>query len=479
MGPVWLGMRAELRLRWPAMVGLALLLGLVAGVALTAAAGARRTETAYPRLLRWANAAQVDVMPYSGEPTPAYFAAMARLPEVASISTAVLYNVVLPARHGPPQTLVQTLASPDHALGASADRVKILQGRMFGPASVGEAVIDPELARLEGLRPGDTLRLLGERENPKTQSPDVRLAVPLDFKVSAIGVFDNQVVPDTTADGEPMALLSPSFAATPLAASITYGPQAGVRLKPGASLAAFLRAAAVLAKKYPETGGSIDVDNLSDRVACWRTSSPLVLDGRRPGSGQRWSCAASRPSWGGAREGRVSPARSPSRAPRGTGQRPAAKRAASPWAMGYRKDFRSAATGIWGQRRGTPDRRGGSASVFIDPVGGWPAQTELPRNSPRAELLSIYIKSPLMSRLLRKGASHVYYPAIVICPSRYAGLTRAGHGCGSGLASSNLVHRPGRPAALLAVGAELGFPLQRGGAHAARARAAATAAETP
>jgi hypothetical protein len=267
MGPVWLGMRAELRLRWPAMVGLALLLGLVAGVALTAAAGARRTETAYPRLLRWANAAQVDVMPYSGEPTPAYFAAMARLPEVASISTAVLYNVVLPARHGPPQTLVQTLASPDRALGASADRVKILQGRMFGPASVGEAVIDPELARLEGLRPGDTLRLLGERENPKTQSPDVRLAVPLDFKVSAIGVFDNQVVPDTTADGEPMALLSPSFAATRLAGSITYGPQAGVRLKPGASLAAFLRAAAVLAKKYPETGGSIDVDNLSDRVA--------------------------------------------------------------------------------------------------------------------------------------------------------------------------------------------------------------------
>lgn len=57
MGPVWLGMRAELRLRWPAMVGLALLLGLVGGVALTAAAGARRTETAYPRLLRWARAA--------------------------------------------------------------------------------------------------------------------------------------------------------------------------------------------------------------------------------------------------------------------------------------------------------------------------------------------------------------------------------------------------------------------------------------
>jgi putative ABC transport system permease protein len=175
MGPVWLGMRAELRLRWRALVGLALLLGLVAGVALTAAAGARRTETAYSRL---------------------------------------------------PQTSVQTLASPNRALGATSDRVKILQGRMFGPASVGEAVIDPQLARLEGLRPGDTLRLLGERENPKTQSPDVRLTVPLDFKVAAIAVFDNQVVPDTAADSEPMALLSPSFAATRVPPAITYGPQA-------------------------------------------------------------------------------------------------------------------------------------------------------------------------------------------------------------------------------------------------------------
>jgi putative ABC transport system permease protein len=267
MGPVWLGVRAELRLRWRALVGLALLLGLVGGVALTAAAGARRTETAYPRLLRWANAAQVDVIPYAGEPTPAYFAALARLPEVASMWTAVQYNMALPARRGLPQALVQTLASPDRALGTSADRVKILQGRMFGTASVDEAVIDPQLARLENLRPGSTLRLLGEPENPKTGAPDLRLAVPLRFRVSAVAVFDDQVVPTTATKTEPMALLSPSFAASRLALSLTYGPQSGERLKPGASMAAFLSAASTLAKKYPQTGGTIDVDNLSDQVA--------------------------------------------------------------------------------------------------------------------------------------------------------------------------------------------------------------------
>ena len=58
-GPVWLALRADLRLRWRAALGLALLLGLIGGVVLTAAAGARRTDTAYPRLLRSARAARV------------------------------------------------------------------------------------------------------------------------------------------------------------------------------------------------------------------------------------------------------------------------------------------------------------------------------------------------------------------------------------------------------------------------------------
>ena len=62
MATIWLRLRADLRLRWRALVGLALLLGLIGGVVLTAAAGARRTDTAYPRLLSWANAAQVDII---------------------------------------------------------------------------------------------------------------------------------------------------------------------------------------------------------------------------------------------------------------------------------------------------------------------------------------------------------------------------------------------------------------------------------
>jgi len=74
MDTLWLALRSDLRRNWRTLVSLALLLGLAGGVVLTAAAGARRTDTAYPRLLNWANAAQLDVVP--GGLAPAYFAAL-------------------------------------------------------------------------------------------------------------------------------------------------------------------------------------------------------------------------------------------------------------------------------------------------------------------------------------------------------------------------------------------------------------------
>ena len=71
MTTVWLALRADVRRRWPALLSLALLLGLIGGVVLTAAAGARRTDTAYPRLLTWANATQADIIP-EGNGVPDY-----------------------------------------------------------------------------------------------------------------------------------------------------------------------------------------------------------------------------------------------------------------------------------------------------------------------------------------------------------------------------------------------------------------------
>ena len=95
MGSTWLALRADLRVRWRATLGLALLLGLIGGVVLTAAAGARRTDTAYPRLLRWSRAASVLVVP-NCVGLGGFYGGLARLPQVASIWTGVVYSLALP-----------------------------------------------------------------------------------------------------------------------------------------------------------------------------------------------------------------------------------------------------------------------------------------------------------------------------------------------------------------------------------------------
>ena len=86
MTMVWLALRADMRQRWRALLGLALLLGLAGGVVLTAAAGAQRTDTAYPRLLSWANATQFDITP-QGTGLTGYYTALARLPRIAAFTT--------------------------------------------------------------------------------------------------------------------------------------------------------------------------------------------------------------------------------------------------------------------------------------------------------------------------------------------------------------------------------------------------------
>jgi hypothetical protein len=265
MGSVWLNLRAEVRRSWRAWLGLALLLGVIGGVVIAAAAGARRTDTAYPRLLQWGHAAQVQVWP-DGTGLTGYYTALRHLPQVASMSTVTGYNMAMPVSHGVPDTHIVVFSSPDGALGVSADRVKITAGRLFDPSAADEAMVDQQFARREHLRPGSILHLLGA---PTSQQGALLLgrAVPLSFRVSAVVTFDDQIVPANVVNGEPLALLSPAYARTSAARSWRYGDFAGVRLRPGASRPAFTRAATALAARDPATRGGITITNLADEVS--------------------------------------------------------------------------------------------------------------------------------------------------------------------------------------------------------------------
>ena len=277
MTSIWLLLRVDARRRWRALLSLTLLLGVVGGVVLTAATGARRTDTAYPRLLTWANAAQVDLIPEGTGMTPAgtassgFYADLRKLPQIATMDTGALYEMVVPGSAssvpGDNQGIpVQAWASPDGTMGVTADRVKVLSGALFNPAAPGQAMVDQRLAALEHLKPGGTLRLTGVI-NGGDGVPAPRRDLPLTFTVTAIVAFDTAIVPSGQYGTEPTVLLSAPF--TRIApAGLSYGDQAAVRLRPGAKMAAFLGAANGLAQRYAKaTGGQLNVVSLDDQVA--------------------------------------------------------------------------------------------------------------------------------------------------------------------------------------------------------------------
>ena len=268
-GPVWLALRADLRLRWRATLGLVLLLGLIGGVVLTAAAGARRTDTAYPRLLRWSHAASVLVVPNCAG-MGGFYGRLARLPQVASLWTGVFYTLALPA----PQAVARVSARCRRQPGWRTRHVRRpgagprgAAARSGGPpGSHGR----PELAAAAHVRPGGTAPSARRPEHGEDMSrwgPDQRRParrpawrrprqpVPLEFRVAAIVAFDDQVVPAPGLSGAPRVLLSPAFWRSGAGRRFGPGDYAGVELRQGDSLASFRRAAVALAGRDRSTRG--------------------------------------------------------------------------------------------------------------------------------------------------------------------------------------------------------------------------------
>ncbi|TML75003.1 MAG: hypothetical protein E6G04_12990, partial [Actinobacteria bacterium] len=90
-----------MRTRWRAWVALSLLMGVLSGVVFAAVAAARRTDSAYPRLLRWSNVPDVMV-PNLGPPFPNIDLAKASaLPQVVQAGRWVGLEMII---HNDPKT---------------------------------------------------------------------------------------------------------------------------------------------------------------------------------------------------------------------------------------------------------------------------------------------------------------------------------------------------------------------------------------
>ena len=155
MAAVLMLVRARLRRRWRSWVALTMLLGVAAGVVMTAAAGARRTDTAYPRFLQWSRSEDLLV---SVDDSQA--AAVARLPQVEIGALGIGYNIFALDKDG--------YLSPDPAraigpLDASAfytfGRPRVVAGRNADPDRADEVTVNPALARTWNVHPGSRVTL--------------------------------------------------------------------------------------------------------------------------------------------------------------------------------------------------------------------------------------------------------------------------------------------------------------------------------
>jgi hypothetical protein len=149
----------ELRTRWQAWVSLALLVAFAGGCVLTAAAGARRTGSAYQRFLVASKASDVLVSP-AGTGLRGYYAALARLPSAAVVAPVVGLNV-LPTGPSGRLVLSAVAAAPlDRRWGHVLEIPKVLAGRLPLPARPGEIAVDQNAGRRvtgheRGPRPAD------------------------------------------------------------------------------------------------------------------------------------------------------------------------------------------------------------------------------------------------------------------------------------------------------------------------------------
>src|SRR2546430_99597 len=150
--------RAELRGRWTSSLVIVLLIGLAGGVALTAAAGARRTDTAYPRFLTATNSE--DFLVSAFKVGIGLYADVSRLPQVAESGVVDGLPLFYSPRPGHVDQTVQVVASANGTAGYTVERLHMLEGRPPRPDRPLEAAASLTFARKYDLHPGDRVSFM-------------------------------------------------------------------------------------------------------------------------------------------------------------------------------------------------------------------------------------------------------------------------------------------------------------------------------
>jgi hypothetical protein len=252
-------LRASIRTGWRGLLGLAVLVGVASGAVLTGVEAARRTDSAFDRMVVATEAWDVLVNPDNGTDSALRFEDLAALPMVAE---AGRYDGVgsSPAHVESIADLTDSfivLAATDGRGRSDLSRPAQLDGRMPDPDAAHEVFLSGPAAEFAGVEAGDRFEIrvltfedFGEIEQVRGEEAILEVANSDDWgqvvevEVTGTGnLFDEIVVDEGFNTGS--MLVTPAFWERYDQPSAGYWA-ALVRLRPGADLGEFRRAVEAL-----------------------------------------------------------------------------------------------------------------------------------------------------------------------------------------------------------------------------------------
>lgn len=212
---VWFWTRASLRRNLPALIGIAVLLGALGGLALFAAAGARRTQSAYPRFL-WSTNPSTMVVDVGGLDDGGYDA-LRQIAALPGVEQARAYAGFYAAPWVNGQF---DLSQNFEAIGSIdgrffvQDRFTPLDGRLADPARDDEVMVNEEAARQFGYHVGQRIDFAtvsrADVETPTTDPSQLQPRLMTHATIVAVGAFVEEVLQDDT-DRSPLVLFTPAY----------------------------------------------------------------------------------------------------------------------------------------------------------------------------------------------------------------------------------------------------------------------------
>jgi hypothetical protein len=230
----WYRSRATFRRRFGGYLALAVIIGLVGGVAIASVIAARRTDASYPKFLASTNPSDLVVQPFTTPSyAPGFVRQLARLPHVRGAAVAVPLTAATITRSGKLGTVLLAhvqLAAPVAAGGlfSGQDRVTITAGRRANPRSPDQVVATPDAAAVLHLHVGSRLRV-GLISSAKSSG----IPRSADLSVVGIGVLNNQVLQDSVDSGRTGFLVGTPALIREFASCCASGMTVGLRLDGG------------------------------------------------------------------------------------------------------------------------------------------------------------------------------------------------------------------------------------------------------